>query len=78
MFASQHTVPRLPIPELPETLERYVRMVSPLLTAEELERTKAAVATFAATDGPVLQRMLQEWDKRPENKSYVAKFWADR
>ena len=74
--AHQRSVPRLPIPPLGETLERYLRAAQPLQTLEEHAATRAAVAQFFDTDGPGLQRLLEEADAAlPHDSSYLESLW---
>ena len=72
-FDGQDKLPKLPIPKLEDTAARYLKIVAPLLSAEQLERTKAAVAKFVASDGPTLQRKLQEY--AADRASYIEDFW---
>ncbi len=44
----------LPVPKLEDTLERYVKAVTPIMSPSELGTTKKAVAEFAAGAGPAL------------------------
>ncbi|KAG8461429.1 hypothetical protein KFE25_010616 [Diacronema lutheri] len=68
-------LPRLPIPEVAETCERYLTAVTPLLSEEDLERTRAAVAQFLARDADGLQAALREYAR--DKPSYVEDFWFD-
>ncbi|KAL1919862.1 uncharacterized protein VTP21DRAFT_1794 [Calcarisporiella thermophila] len=51
MFKFQQTLPRLPVPSLHETMEKYLRTVEPLLKSSEFARTKAAVEEFMRPGG---------------------------
>ncbi|KAJ3112172.1 hypothetical protein HDU96_004873 [Phlyctochytrium bullatum] len=64
-FSNQNSLPRLPIPTLAETAERYLNSCKPLLTEEELAKTTAAVKEFIKPGGygEVLQARLHELDK---------------
>lgn len=42
----QHGLPRLPIPKLEETLQRYLASVEPVCSEEQFAQTKAAVTEF--------------------------------
>ena len=74
-FGYQDQLPKLPIPEIQDTCERYLQAVETLQTEEEHEQTKIAVETFLNTDGPVLQEKLKEYAK--DKTSYVEDFWND-
>ena len=79
-YISQSALPRLPIPTLEETLERFQRAVHAIQTPEEREQTKADVEEFLASgDGPKLQAMLLAYDEEGERDgtlgSYIEEFW---
>ena len=57
----QDPLPKLPIPPLEETCNRYLRALLALQDEKEHETTKAAVQEFLRTDGPKLQDMLKEY-----------------
>lgn len=81
-YAGQSSLPRLPIPSLEETLNRFPSTVSALLTNDvEKEECEHAVKKFLLTDGPNLQQLLVDYDaKGKENGnvgSYVEEFWTD-
>lgn len=60
-FALQHKLPKLPIPPLEDTCQRYLTALEGLQDESEHEQTKKAVAEFLQGDGPKLQKRLQEW-----------------
>ncbi|KAJ3080120.1 hypothetical protein HK102_003282 [Quaeritorhiza haematococci] len=69
-FSNQSILPRLPIPNLEETANRYLRSVKPLLTAEAYAETERKVKDFVRPGGlgEELQKRLIEHDKNePEN-----------
>jgi len=74
-YAHQASLTRLPLPDLRSTLDRFVRTAAPLLTAEELERTRALADDYASTVGPAHQAALAEYAKG--RASYVEEFWDD-
>ena len=57
----QDQLPKLPIPPLEETCNRYLRALVALQDDKEHETTKAAVHEFLITDGPKLQEILKEY-----------------
>lgn len=71
-------LPRLPIPDLNETCERYLKQVRPLLTNEEYKKTVAATRYFksARGKGPELQAALQKFDNKAE-KSWLIDAWLE-
>lgn len=48
----QPALPRLPVPDLERTVNKYLATLQPLLTNSQLEYTKSLVQTFVAPDGP--------------------------
>ncbi|KAF9314767.1 hypothetical protein BG003_003839 [Podila horticola] len=66
----QHTLPKLPVPTLEETLAKYLHSIEPLATPEELERSKALAKDFLKPGGlgRTLQQRLLDVDRAaPDN-----------
>ncbi|KAF9956300.1 hypothetical protein BGZ70_009971 [Mortierella alpina] len=66
----QHTLPKLPVPTLEETLSKYIRSIEPLATSEELQRSKALAKDFLKPGGlgQTLQQRLLDVDRAaPDN-----------
>ena len=93
-YAGQSSLPRLPIPTLEETLGRFPATVSALLSSprsddgngekknsKEMEECLQDIQKFLTKEGPVLQKLLVEYDQkgREDGKlgSYVEEFWTD-
>ncbi|KZT37052.1 acyltransferase ChoActase/COT/CPT [Sistotremastrum suecicum HHB10207 ss-3] len=74
-FASQHKLPKLPIPPLEDTCKRYLRALEGLQDHHEHEQTKRAVDAFLRGDGPRIQEKLVEWAKTKD--SYIEDFWYE-
>jgi len=64
-FSNQHIIPRLPIPTLQETAERYKKSLLPIFKPEDYARAANAVDVFVKAGGlgEVLQTRLHELDK---------------
>jgi Choline/Carnitine o-acyltransferase len=62
MYQLQESLPKLPLPKLEDTCERYIQMVTPVLSDSELARTKAAVIEFQQGMGVELQKQLEMID----------------
>ena len=75
----QPSLPRLPIPNLKDTVARYLAAQCSLLDEEEYQGTRNVTDTFtmAGSDGCMLQNELVERDRRNPHTSYVAQFWLD-
>ncbi|KAI9794721.1 MAG: Carnitine O-acetyltransferase mitochondrial [Piccolia ochrophora] len=79
MLRFEDSIPRLPIPTLPETADRYLKSVHPLLSKPEFERTKKAVADFIKTggSGETLQKRLIARREDPKHKSWIIDWWNE-
>jgi carnitine O-acetyltransferase len=78
-FDSEAGLPRVPLPAIRETCARFLDWCAPLLSDEELERTRDAVAALAAD--PVaarLQDALTAYEATAGVHSWLDEFWADR
>lgn len=60
-LAHQDKLPKLPIPSLEDTCNRYLRALEALQDEKEHEATKAVVQEFLQTDGPKLHEALKEY-----------------
>jgi carnitine O-acetyltransferase len=74
-FAAQDKLPKLPIPELESTLQKYLAALEPLQSAREHEETKAAAKDFAENEGKELQAKLKKY--ATGKSSYIEQFWYD-
>lgn len=80
-YEKQQCLPRLPIPTLNETLEKFLCIVEPLLSKSSMQQTREEVATFLANDGPKLQSLLEAYDKEGQENdthgSYIEEMWSN-
>ena len=74
-YAAQDKLPKLPIPELESTLEKYCNALLPLQTDREQENTRAAAKEFLENEGPELQERLKKY--ATGKTSYIEQFWYD-
>src|ERR1700729_1771973 len=51
-FGNEDQLPRVPLPALDDTCDRFIAWCAPLLTAGQLAETEKALRAFAAPDGP--------------------------
>jgi carnitine O-acetyltransferase len=79
-FGNEETLPRLPVPSLEDSCERFLEWCAPLLTAAEMATTEAAVAAFLRPDGPgpKLHAALLEYNASKTVNSYLDTFWPSR
>ena len=60
----QDSLPKLPVPKLEDTLQKYIYFSEPMVSPEEWEITKTVSKEFENGDGAVLQKELVELDKQ--------------
>lgn len=77
-LSKQSSLPRLPVPSLESSIQRYLVAVKPHLNNEEFENTKKLALDFIKKDGPgeKLQRLLVEKSKSTDN--WLAQWWLDK
>ncbi|XP_041348084.1 carnitine O-palmitoyltransferase 2, mitochondrial-like [Gigantopelta aegis] len=73
----QKSLPRLPIPKLEKTCERYLKAQLPLLSSAEYANTETIVKGFLQGDGTVLHEELVAKDKNNKHTSYISDLWFD-
>jgi carnitine O-acetyltransferase len=79
-FGNEDRLPRVPLPTLAESCERFLAWCAPLLTEEELATTEAAVESFRRPDGPGprLHAALERYDASEGVHSWLDAFWPYR
>ncbi|WP_338676272.1 choline/carnitine O-acyltransferase [Streptomyces sp. SCSIO 30461] len=79
-FSQEHNLPRVPLPTLESSCERFLEWCAPLLTADERAATEAEVAAFLSPEGPgrVLHTALEEYDSTEGVHSWLDTFWPYR
>ncbi|XP_055939231.1 carnitine O-palmitoyltransferase 1, liver isoform-like [Argiope bruennichi] len=75
LYSFQSSLPRLPLPSLEETMERYLCTVRPLLNDERYEKMKQMTYEFQNGVGKKLQLYL--WLKSWWSSNYVTDWWED-
>lgn len=73
----QKSLPRLPVPALEKTCERYLTAQRPILTDEAYKITENNVRNFEANVGKELHESLVLHDKNNKNTSYISEPWFD-
>lgn len=61
----------MPVPPLEQTMTEYLRVLEPVLTQQQHDKTKMIVKNFTGGLGPILQEYLQE--KRDKEDNWVSK-----
>jgi carnitine O-acetyltransferase len=81
-YRGQSKLPRLPIPTLEDTMEKFPRVMEAVMpSASEREETKRVCDEFAKGPGPQLQAMLEKYAEDGVQSgrlgSYVEEFWNE-
>lgn len=71
----QKSLPRLPIPLLEKTCQRYLSAVQPIVDSEQFEQTRKAVEHFREGVGMELQALLKKSDASNKHTSYISEPW---
>ncbi len=71
-FAAQDSLPKLPIPELQNSLRKYKDVLKSLQNKKEQQETASAVESFLQDEGPELQARLKKY--ATGKTSYIEQF----
>lgn len=71
-FAHEESLPKLPIPELDSSCQKYIAALKPLQSPKEHHDTVLAVHDFLKSDGPLLQEKLKKYASGKSN--YIEQF----
>jgi carnitine O-acetyltransferase len=77
MLRFEESLPKLPVPTLEETTQRYLKSVHPLLSSAEFENTKKAVESFIQPGGVghQLQERLVKRREDPKIANWLTEWW---
>lgn len=73
----QKSLPRLPIPELKKTSERYLNAQRPIQNDANFRQTEKLVQSFISGEGIQLQKELKDHDSKNKHTSYISEPWFD-
>jgi carnitine O-acetyltransferase len=71
-YAHQDKLPKLPIPDLEQSCEKYLTAVKPLQSGREHAETRHAVQEFLRNEGPELNEKLKNYAEG--QTSYIEQF----
>ncbi|RHZ69204.1 hypothetical protein Glove_287g7 [Diversispora epigaea] len=74
-YKFQDNLPKLPIPLLEDTINKYLAVVKPLQREKDHEQTIAVAKQFLENEGPELQEKLKSYAN--DKSSYIEEFWYD-
>jgi carnitine O-acetyltransferase len=75
-FANQHKIPRLPIPQLDKTVDKYLKSLEPIVDGNQLENSVKVANEFKNGFGKELQQRLVDYDKTQKN-SWLETLWLE-
>ncbi|OWR54649.1 Carnitine O-palmitoyltransferase 2 [Danaus plexippus plexippus] len=73
----QKSLPRLPIPDLSKSRDRYLNAIRPLLAKDQYETAVKRTDKFVNNEGKELQSKLVNKDKMNKQTSYISDYWFD-
>ncbi|KOB72249.1 Carnitine O-palmitoyltransferase 2, mitochondrial, partial [Operophtera brumata] len=73
----QKSLPRLPVPDLTKTGDRYLRSLRPLLNDSQHAEASQRTNKFISGEGKLLQENLIAKDKANKHSSYISDYWFD-
>lgn len=71
-FAAQDKLPKLPIPDLESSCDKYLAALEPLQSSKEHHETRIAIREFLKSEGPELQEKLKKYAAGKSN--YIEQF----
>lgn len=76
MLRFEKSLPRLPVPTLAETCQKYLKSLHPLLTQEEFAASEKAVSKFEQQASQLQDRLVARAEK-PEHESWIIDWWNE-
>lgn len=73
----QRSLPRLPIPLLEKSCERFLAAVQPIVSQDEYRQTQQVVEEFRQGIGMELHAKLKQRDEANKHTSYISQPWFD-
>ncbi|XP_034482821.1 carnitine O-palmitoyltransferase 2, mitochondrial [Drosophila innubila] len=73
----QRSLPRLPIPLLEKSCERFLSAVQPIVSPDEYRQTQQVVEEFRQGIGMELHAKLKQRDEANKHTSYISQPWFD-
>ena len=79
-FGNEDQLPRVPLPALSTSCERFLQWCTPLLSEDELATTRKAVDEFLEPNSPahILHAALEAYNEEPGLHSWLDTFWPYR
>ncbi|POM61665.1 Choline/Carnitine O-acyltransferase, partial [Phytophthora palmivora] len=74
-YALQTSLPRLPVPSLQATLDKYLRSLEPLVTKVEFEKTMTLVQEFGKSGGEGERLQAELLQRANDRDNWLAEWW---
>ena len=78
LYANNENLPRLPIPTLQETIERFLPTALPLCESDEEKQTLVEACNIFEEEARPLQERLQRRRREWPNSSWLQKWWNQK
>lgn len=75
LYSKQHSLPRLPIPSLRETVDRFLPTALPLAIDEEEKASLIKVAEGFVSEAKELQKRLEARREEMKDSSWLQLWW---
>ena len=72
---SNYNFPKLPVPDLNQTLKKYIESIRPLVSSEQFTATDRITNKFLTTEGPYLQSLLLKRAANTDN--WLLEWWNE-
>ncbi|KAJ1941764.1 Carnitine O-acetyltransferase mitochondrial, partial [Linderina pennispora] len=78
LFEFQATLPKLPVPDLPSTVQKYIESLEAVLPRDKFLESKQVAEEFAkSAQGQELQQRLVERAAEPGRANWLEEWWND-
>ncbi|KAK5944139.1 Carnitine O-acetyltransferase mitochondrial [Knufia obscura] len=76
MLRFEDSLPRLPVPSLGDTCQRYLKSIHPLLSKDEYAASEKAVSSFQQQAASLQDRLIEKAEQ-PEVRNWIADWWNE-
>ncbi|KAK5958661.1 Carnitine O-acetyltransferase mitochondrial [Knufia fluminis] len=76
MLRFEDSLPRLPVPSLEDTCQRYLKSIHPLLSKDEYAASEKAVSSFQQQAASLQDRLIEKAEQ-PEVRNWIADWWNE-
>ena len=78
MYRNQSSLPRLPVPSLRQTIDKYLYYVKGMITREAFQNTEKIANQFAiSAEGQKLHSYVEQMAHNPRIANWLERWWSD-